>query len=71
MSRIFHPTKKECRADQLSPGGMLVLLILKHTGSIEEDHLADLAHEAIARCGSIKNAITALESGRLVFEKIS
>jgi hypothetical protein len=72
MKRIVRPTTKEGHAGQLSPGAMLLLLLMKHTGrnGIEEDHLSDLCQQAIALCGSIERAIQEFEAGRLRLEKL-
>jgi hypothetical protein len=70
--RLIRSTGKEGRIDNLSPMAMLIVLMVKHMGGqyVEEDHLTDLVEQAIARTGSIENAITALESGRLILERI-
>jgi hypothetical protein len=69
---LLRATNKEGDASMLSPGAMLSLLLIKHMGGkwVEEDHLADLVEEAIAHCGSVENAIAALEAGRLNLEQV-
>ena len=71
-SRILRPTRKDISGHQLTRMATLVALLTKHMpDGVDEDHLSDLVHEAIAVCGSVKRAIRAIETGRLKIEKTS
>ena len=69
---VLRPTTKDGHAGQLSPSGMLVAMLVKHTGrdGIEVEHLYELFDMAVAAAGSISGAIEALESGRMNLERI-
>jgi hypothetical protein len=71
--RMIGATKKDACASQLTPMAMLIVLLAKHMKGdcVEEDHLMELTENAIALCGSVENAITALETGQLKLDRVS
>jgi hypothetical protein len=69
---VLRPTTKDGHAGQLSPPGMLIALLVKHTGrdGVELEHLYELFDMAVAAAGSISGAIEALEDGRMNLERV-